>query len=173
MVKRKKIYLGFLRDRLRWLAFPHDLASVPLADVECYTRRVFIRFLARDDIVVMVVAAVPSSIGVFLGLVPASFGSCVVDRATNRSFEQIYGRLAHEREVGVVAAVAGQFNLVYRTNRGQWGWQARSLESLQDEPEWELLCAQWAQHGFADEMEVATIDLISAMFFIMVLDEKV
>jgi hypothetical protein len=27
--------------------------------------------------------------------------------------------------------------------------------------------------GFADEMEVATIDLISAMFFIMVLDEKV
>lgn len=117
MVKRKKIYLGFLRDRLRWLAFPHDLASVPLADVECYTRRVFIRFLARDDIVVMVVAAVPSSIGVFLGLVPASFGSCVVDRATNRSFEQIYGRLAHEREVGVVAAVAGQFNLVYRTNR--------------------------------------------------------
>lgn len=70
MVKRKKIYLGFLRDRLRWLAFPHDLASVPLADVECYTRRVFIHFLARDDIVVM-----------------------------------------------VVAAVAGQFNLVYRTNR--------------------------------------------------------
>ena len=52
---------------MRWLAFPHDLASVPLADVECYTRRVFIRFLARDDIVVMVVAAVPSSIGVFLG----------------------------------------------------------------------------------------------------------
>lgn len=102
---------------MRWLAFPHDLASVPLADVECYTRRVFIHFLARDDIVVMVVAAVPSSIGVFLGLVPASFGSCVVDRATNRSFEQIYGRLAHEREVGVVAAVAGQFNLVYRTNR--------------------------------------------------------
>ena len=37
---------------MRWLAFPHDLASVPLADVECYTRRVFIRFLARDDIVV-------------------------------------------------------------------------------------------------------------------------
>lgn len=92
----------------------------------------------------MIVAAVPSSIGVFLGLVPASFGSCVVDRATNRSFEQIYGRLAHEREVGVVAAVAGQFNLVYRTNR-----------------------------EFCDEMEVATIDLISAMFFIMVLDEKV
>ena len=27
--------------------------------------------------------------------------------------------------------------------------------------------------GFADEMEVATIDLISAMFFIMVLDDKV
>lgn len=27
--------------------------------------------------------------------------------------------------------------------------------------------------GFADEMEVATIDLISAMFFIKVLDEKV
>lgn len=150
MVKRKKIYLGFLRDRLRWLAFPHDLASVPLADVECYTRRVFIHFLARDDIVVMVVAAVPSSIGVFLGLVPASFGSCVVDRATNRSFEQIYGRLAHEREVGVVAAVAGQFNLVTVSS-------AVPVSSA----------------GFADEMEVATIDLISAMFFIMVLDEKV
>lgn len=148
-----KIYLGFLRDRLRWLAFPHDLASVPLADVECYTRRVFIRFLARDDIVVMVVAAVPSSIGVFLGLVPASFGSSVVDRATNRSFEQIYGRLAHEREVGVVAAVAGQFNLVYRMSLNE----SCSVSSA----------------GFADEMEVATIDLISAMFFIMVLDEKV
>lgn len=134
MVKRKKNL--FLRDRLRWLAFPHDLASVPLADVECYTRRVFIRFLARDDIVVMVVAAVPSSIGVFLGLVPASFGSCVVDRATNRSFEQIYGRLAHEREVGVVAADEPW------VLQCQWGWQARSLESLQDEPEWELLCAQ-------------------------------
>lgn len=176
MVKRKKIYLGFLRDRLRWLAFPHDLASVPLADVECYTRRVFIRFLARDDIVVMVVAAVPSSIGVFLGLVPASFGSSVVDRATNRSFEQIYGRLAHEREVGVVAAVAGQFNLVSgrtvssavpvrmasafsRVSSG-WAWMRAAMCSV-------------SSAGFADEMEVATIDLISAMFFIMVLDEKV
>lgn len=161
---------------MRWLAFPHDLASVPLADVECYTRRVFIRSLARDDIVVMVVAAVPSSIGVFLGLVPASFGSCVVDRATNRSFEQIYGRLAHEREVGVVAAVAGQFNLVYRTNRDPavpvrmasafsrvssgWAWMRAAMCSV-------------SSAGFADEMEVATIDLISAMFFIMVLDEKV
>lgn len=114
MVKEKKIYLGFLRDRLRWLAFPHDLASVPLADVECYTRRFFVASLALDDIVVMLIAAVPSSVGVFLGLVPVSFSSSVVDRATNRSFEQIYGRLAHEREVGVVA---GQFNLVYRTNR--------------------------------------------------------
>lgn len=173
MVKRKKIYLGFLRDRLRWLAFPHDLASVPLADVECYTRRVFIHFLARDDIVVMVVAAVPSSIGVFLGLVPASFGSCVVDRATNRSFEQIYGRLAHEREVGVVAAVAGQFtgrtvssavpvrmaSAFSRVSSG-WAWMRAAMCSV-------------SSAGFADEMEVATIDLISAMFFIMVLDEKV
>lgn len=102
---------------MRWLAFPHDLASVPLADVECYTRRVFIRFLALDDIVVVLVAAVPSSIGVFFSLVPASFGSSVVDRAANRSLEQIYGGLTFEREIGVVAAVAGQFNLVYRTNR--------------------------------------------------------
>lgn len=155
---------------MRWLAFPHDLASVPLADVECYTRRVFIRFLARDDIVVMVVAAVPSSIGVFLGLVPASFGSSVVDRATNRSFEQIYGRLAHEREVGVVAAVAGQFNLVYRTNREFCSASEdgkRVLSSLF------RMRAAMCSAGFADEMEVATIDLISAMFFIMVLDEKV
>jgi hypothetical protein len=91
LVKRKKIYLGFLRDRLRWLASPHDLASVPLADVECYTRRFFVASLALDDIVVVLIAAM-----------------CSVSSA-----------------------------------------------------------------GFADEMEVATIDLISAMFFIMVLDEKV
>lgn len=117
MVKEKKIYLGFLRDRLRWLAFPHDHARVPLADVECYTRRFFVASLALDDIVVMLIAAVPSSVGVFLGLVPVSFGSSVVDRAANRAFKQICYRLAHEREVGVVAAVAGQFNLVYRTNR--------------------------------------------------------
>lgn len=160
MVKRKKIYLGFLRDRLRWLAFPHDLASVPLADVECYTRRVFIRFLARDDIVVMVVAAVPSSIGVFLGLVPASFGSCVVDRATNRSFEQIYGRLAHEREVGVVAAVPVRMASAFSRVSSGWAWMRAAMCSV-------------SSAGFADEMEVATIDLISAMFFIMVLDEKV
>lgn len=117
MVKEKKIYLGFLRDRLRWLASPHDLARVPLADVECYTHRFFVASLALDDIVVVPIAAVPSSFGIFLGLVPASFGSCVVDRAANRAFKQICYRLAHEREVGVVAAVAGQFNLVYRTNR--------------------------------------------------------
>lgn len=176
MVKRKKIYLGFLRDRLRWLAFPHDLASVPLADVECYTHRVFIRFLARDDIVVMVVAAVPSSIGVFLGLVPASFGSCVVDRATNRSFEQIYGRLAHEREVGVVAAVAGQFNLVYRTNRefcsaSEDGKRVLSSlfrmslnESCYVLSELSRVCRR---NGSSDDR------FDSAMFFIMVLDEKV
>lgn len=102
---------------MRWLAFPHNLASVPLADVECYTRRFFVASLALDDIVVMLIAAVPSSVGVFLGLVPVSFGSSVVDRAANRAFKQICYRLAHEREVGVVAAVAGQFNLVYRTNR--------------------------------------------------------
>lgn len=116
MVKRKKIYLGFLRDRLRWLAFPHNLASVPLADVEYYTRRVFMRSLALDDIVVMLIAAVPSSFGIFLGLVPASFGSSVVDRAANRSLEQIYGGLTFEREVGIVAAIAGQLNLVCRPN---------------------------------------------------------
>ena len=161
---------------MRWLAFPHDLASVPLADVECYTRRVFIRFLARDDIVVMVVAAVPSSIGVFLGLVPASFGSSVVDRATNRSFEQIYGRLAHEREVGVVAAVAGQFNLVYRTNREFCSASEdgkRVLSSLFRMSLNESCYVLSELSRVADEMEVATIDLISAMFFIMVLDEKV
>lgn len=161
---------------MRWLAFPHDLASVPLADVECYTRRVFIRFLARDDIVVMVVAAVPSSIGVFLGLVPASFGSSVVDRATNRSFEQIYGRLAHEREVGVDAPLQGSStwstgrtvssavpvrmaSAFSRVSSG-WAWMRAAMCSV-------------SSAGFADEMEVATIDLISAMFFIMVLDEKV
>lgn len=166
MVKRKKIYLGFLRDRLRWLASPHDLASVPLADVECYTRRFFVASLALDDIVVVLIAAVPSSFGIFLGLVPASFDSCVVDRAANRSFEQIYGRLAHEREVGVVAAVAGQFNLVYRMASAfsrvssGWAWMRAAMCSV-------------SSAGFADEMEVATIDLISAMFFIMVLDEKV
>lgn len=161
---------------MRWLAFPHDLASVPLADVECYTHRVFIRFLARDDIVVMVVAAVPSSIGVFLGLVPASFGSCVVDRATNRSFEQIYGRLAHEREVGVVAAVAGQFNLVYRTNRefcsaSEDGKRVLSSlfrmslnESCYVLSELSRVCRR---NGSSDDR------FDSAMFFIMVLDEKV
>lgn len=101
---------------MRWLASPHDLASVPLADVECYTRRFFVASLALDDIVVMLVAAVPSSFGIFLGLVPVSFSSSVVDRAANRAFKQICYRLAHEREVGIVAAVAGQFNLVYRTN---------------------------------------------------------
>ena len=123
---------------MRWLASPHDLARVPLADVECYTRRVFIRSLVLDDIVVMLIAAVPSSFGIFLGLVPASFSSSVVDRAANRSLEQIYGGLTFEREIAVVAAVAGQFNLVYGTNRefcSASGWQARSLESLQDEPE--------------------------------------
>jgi hypothetical protein len=124
----------------------------------------------------MVVVAVPSSIGVFLGLVPASFGSCVVDRATNRSFEQIYGRLAHEREVGVVAAVAGQFNLVYRTNREFCSASEdgkRVLSSLFRMSLNESCYGSVSSAGFADEMEVATIDLISAMFFIMVLDEKV
>lgn len=155
---------------MRWLAFPHDLASVPLADVECYTRRVFIRFLARDDIVVMVVAAVPSSIGVFLGLVPASFGSCVVDRATNRSFEQIYGRLAHEREVGVVAAVS-----TWSTGRTVSSAVPVRMASAFSRVSsgWAWMRAAMCSAGFADEMEVATIDLISAMFFIMVLDEKV
>lgn len=124
----------------------------------------------------MVVAAVPSSIGVFLGLVPASFGSCVVDRATNRSFEQIYGRLAHEREVGVVAAVAGQFNLVYRTNREFCSASEdgkRVLSSLFRMSLNESCYVLSELSRVADEMEVATIDLISAMFFIMVLDEKV
>lgn len=124
----------------------------------------------------MVVAAVPSSIGVFLGLVPASFGSSVVDRATNRSFEQIYGRLAHEREVGVVAAVAGQFNLVYRTNREFCSASEdgkRVLSSLFRMSLNESCYVLSELSRVADEMEVATIDLISAMFFIMVLDEKV
>lgn len=151
---------------MRWLAFPHNLASVPLADVECYTRRCFVASLALDDIVVMLIAAVPSSFGIFLGLVPASFSSSVVDRAANRSLEQIYGGLTFEREIAVVAAVAGQFNLVYRTNREFCSASENSKRVLSS-------LFRMSSAGFADKMEVATIDLISAMFFITVLDEKI
>lgn len=118
MVKEKKIYLGFLRDRLRWLAFPHDLASVPLADVECDIRRIVVDFYSLDDVIVMFVTVwVPSSSCVLLTPVPTRFSLRVVDVALNRSFQQVGLRFTIEWKVGVLVVVTLEFNLVYRTNR--------------------------------------------------------
>lgn len=117
MVKEKKIYLGFLRDRLRWLAFPHDHASIPLFEVECGIRRIIVSFYSLDDVIVMFVTAwVPFSSCVLLTPVPTRFSLRVVDVAFNLSLQDVGLQFSFEGKVRVLVVVTLEFNLVSRAN---------------------------------------------------------
>lgn len=117
MVKEKKIYLGFLRDRLRWLAFPHDHASIPLFEVECGIRRIIVSFYSLDDVIVMFVTVwVPFSSCVLLTPVPTRFSLRVVDVAFNLSLQDVGLQFSFEGKVRVLVVVTLEFNLVSRAN---------------------------------------------------------
>lgn len=131
--------------------FPHNLTCVPLAEVECDIRRIVVDFYSLDDVIVMFVTVwVPSS--------RLAFGSPLNERLEYLSLLHLSSTWSAGRTVSsaVPVRMASAFS---RVSSG-WAWMRAAMCSV-------------SSAGFADEMEVATIDLISAMFFIMVLDEKV